>query len=86
LDRSNHADKAPAIDVGGGDAATSQATFTELVPSALRVFSRLCGGHEWQGEIDDEKAYGFKSYNVVQVALLHALGKLPTPEGTPRFW
>jgi len=56
VDRSNQADVAPAIDVFGGDAATSQATFAELVPRPWGVFSRLCGGHEWQGEIDDEKS------------------------------
>jgi len=54
--RSNHADVTPAIDLGGGDAETSQATSAELVPSPWGVYNRLCGGYEWQGEIDDEKS------------------------------
>jgi hypothetical protein len=32
-----------------------------------------------------KKAYGFKSFNVAEVALLHTLGKLPTPEVTHTF-
>ena len=33
VDRSKHADEAPAIDVGGGDTAMSQVASAELVPS-----------------------------------------------------
>jgi transposase len=32
-----------------------------------------------------KKAYGFKSYEVVKVALYHTLGNLPEPKGTHRF-
>ena len=31
------------------------------------------------------RAYGFRSFHVVQVALYHTLGALPEPEGTHRF-
>lgn len=32
------------------------------------------------------KAFGFKSFEVMKVALYHQLGKLPEPEFTHRFW
>jgi hypothetical protein len=54
--RSHHAYLSAAVDVGGRNAATSQATFAELVPSPRGVFSRLRGMSEWQSEIDDEKS------------------------------
>ena len=31
------------------------------------------------------KAYGYKSYEVLKIALFHALGDLPVPEMTHRF-
>jgi transposase len=32
------------------------------------------------------KAYGFRSFDVLKTALFHALGKLPEPNFTHRFW
>jgi transposase len=32
-----------------------------------------------------KKAYGFKSYKTVEIALYHQLGKLPEPNQTHRF-
>ncbi len=32
-----------------------------------------------------KKAYGFKSYETIEVALYHQLGKLPEPNQTHRF-
>ena len=32
------------------------------------------------------KAYGFRSLETLKIALFHALGKLPEPESTHRFW
>jgi transposase len=32
-----------------------------------------------------KKAYGFKSYETIEIALYHQLGKLPEPEMTHRF-
>lgn len=56
MERSHDAYAASTIDVSGRNAASSQATFAELVPSERGVFSRLYGKHEWKGEIDDEKS------------------------------
>ena len=32
-----------------------------------------------------KKAYGFKSYETIEIALYHQLGKLPEPNQTHRF-
>jgi hypothetical protein len=32
-----------------------------------------------------KKGYGFKSYEAVEIALYHKLGKLPEPNRTHRF-
>jgi len=31
------------------------------------------------------KSYGFRTFNVTEIALYHALAKLPEPETTHRF-
>jgi transposase len=50
-------------------------------------FSAGCvEGMNGKAKLTMKKAYGFKSYNVAEVALLHTLGKLPTPEVAHRFW
>jgi transposase len=50
-------------------------------------FSAGCvKGTNGKAKLTMKKAYGFKSYNVAEVALLHTLGKLPTPQVTHRFW
>jgi transposase len=32
------------------------------------------------------KSYGFRSPEILEIALLHALGKLPEPKLTHEFW
>jgi transposase len=50
-------------------------------------FSAGCvEGMNGKAKLTMKKAYGFKSYNVAEVALLHTLGMLPTPQVTHRFW
>ena len=36
-------------------------------------------------KVTTRKAYGFRSFRKAEVALYHALGKLPEPESTHRF-
>jgi hypothetical protein len=31
------------------------------------------------------KAFGFRSYEVLEIALFHTMGELPEPEATHRF-
>jgi hypothetical protein len=32
------------------------------------------------------KAYGFRTFRITEIALYHALGKLPEPHGAHRFY
>jgi len=50
-------------------------------------FSAGCvEGTNGKAKLKMKKACGFTSYNVAEVALLHTLGQLPTPQVTHRFW
>ena len=50
-------------------------------------FSAGCvEGMNGKAKLTMKKSYGFKSYNVAEVALPHTLGKLPTLQVTHRFW
>ena len=42
-------------------------------------------GQNNKAKVTSKKAYGFRSYEVIKVALYHTLGKLPEPKGTHRF-
>ena len=37
-------------------------------------------------KVTTRKAYGFRSFKTIEVALFHILGNLPEPECTHRFW
>jgi len=37
-------------------------------------------------KLTTRKAYGFRTYRCTEIALYHALGKLPTPKMTHRFY
>jgi transposase len=53
---------------------------------ARREFSAGCvEGMNGKAKLPMKKAYGFKSYNVAEVALRHTPGKLPPPQLTHRF-
>ena len=38
-----------------------------------------------KAKVTTKKAYGFKSFEVIKLALYHTLGKLPEPEVTHKF-
>ena len=42
-------------------------------------------GFNYNVKLTMRKAYGFRTYASVEVALYHRLGKLPEPELTHRF-
>jgi transposase len=43
-------------------------------------------GLNGKAKLSVRKAYGYKSFDVAQIALFHTLGQLPTPEFTHKFW
>lgn len=47
--------------------------------------SGMVEGLNYNVKLTMRKAYGFRTYNAVEVALYHRLGKLPEPELTHRF-
>lgn len=42
-------------------------------------------GFSNKAKLTTRKSYGFRVFGVIQIALYHALGNLPEPEGTHRF-
>ena len=47
--------------------------------------SGMVEGFNYNVKLTMRKAYGFRTYNAVEVALYHRLGKLPEPELAHRF-
>ncbi|WP_010583469.1 transposase, partial [Schlesneria paludicola] len=43
-------------------------------------------GFNNKAKLTTKKAYGFRTYEAIEIALYHQLGKLPEPEFTHRFW
>ena len=54
---------------------------------AQKVFS--CGvveGFNGKAKVTTRKAYGFRTFKTLEIALYHSLGALPQPEFTHRFF
>jgi len=47
--------------------------------------SGVVEGFNNKAKLTMRKAYGFKEFETIQIALLHQLGKLPEPKSTHRF-
>ena len=43
-------------------------------------------GFNNKAKLTTKKAYGFRTYEAIEIALYHQLGKLPEPDFTHRFW
>ena len=39
-----------------------------------------------KAKLTTRKAYGFRTYQAIQISLYHTLGRLPKPEFTHTFW
>jgi transposase len=48
--------------------------------------SGVVGGLNNKAKVTIRKSYGFRSYNVLELALYRSLGKLPEPESTHDFF
>lgn len=64
-------------------------THRELILNWFRARGQLsCGaveGLNGKARVVTKRAYGFRTYRAVEVALYHSLGRLPEPEFTHRF-
>lgn len=49
------------------------------------ISSAVVEGFNNKAKLTTRKAYGFRSYRCVEIALYHTLGQLPEPEATHRF-
>jgi transposase len=50
------------------------------------ISAGIVEGFNNKAKLATKKAYGFRTYEAIEVALYHQLGKLPEPEFTHRFW
>ena len=48
--------------------------------------SGIVEGFNNKAKLTTKKAYGFRTYEAIEIALYHQLGKLPEPNFTHRFW
>jgi transposase len=51
-----------------------------------QLSSGVVEGFNAKAKLTTRKAYGFRTFNAQEVALYHALGTLPTPQFTHRFF
>ena len=62
----------------------------ELVLNWFRAKGQISNGvvEGFNGKcrVCTKRAYGFRTFRGIEVALYHALGDLPTPKFTHRFW
>jgi len=47
--------------------------------------SGIVEGYNNKAKLTRRKAYGFETFENIQIALFHQLGKLPEPQSTHRF-
>ena len=50
------------------------------------ISAGIVEGFNNKAKLTTKKAYGFRTYEAIEIALYHQLGKLPEPEFTHRFW
>ena len=59
--------------------------YPQLVPAKGQLSSGVVEGFNAKAKLTTRKAYGFRTYHGLEVALYHALGVLPEPKFTHRF-
>jgi hypothetical protein len=70
---------------------SSRAQFSGTTHSIVRskekeVFCDVVEGLNSKAELSTRKAYGFRTFKMLQVALYHALGNLHEPDSTQEFF
>ncbi|QEG33832.1 hypothetical protein Pr1d_11020 [Bythopirellula goksoeyrii] len=51
-----------------------------------RISAGIVEGLNNKGKLTTSKAYGFRTYEAIEISLHHYLGGLPEPVLTHRFW
>ena len=57
-----------------------------MKPAQKLIFGGVVEGLNNKAKVNMRKSYGFRTYRVLELALYHALGKLPEPESTHDFF
>jgi len=57
----------------------------KYVTRVYQIDSHCVEGFNGKAKLTTRKAFGFRTYHALEVALYHALGSLPEPEFTHRF-
>lgn len=74
-------------ETSGADDTESPGVDWKLVPGAKGTFLGGGGGVvKQQSEIDHKKAYGYKKFQTLEIALYHTPGSLPEPKFTHQFF
>ena len=50
------------------------------------ISAGVVAGFSDKAKLTTKKAYGFRTFEAIEIALYHQPGKLPEPEFTHRFW
>ena len=74
-----------ADEEGGADAARPRGADPELVRARGTISAGVAEGLNNKAKLTTRKAYGFRTYDAVEIALYHNLGDLPEPEFTHKF-
>lgn len=82
---SRYALPAAADEEGGQDAAQSPGTLLNWFRPKGQIALGCVEGFNNKGKVTTKRSYGFRSYEVLKIALYHALGDLPEPNATHRF-
>jgi transposase len=54
--------------------------------AAGKISNGVVEGFNGKGRVVTKRAYGFRTFRCLEIALYHALGDLPVPRFTHRFW
>lgn len=68
------------------DVACSSRRNTQLVPPQEGLQFRPLRASNNKFKLTIKKTFGFRSFDVMEVAVLHQLVKLPEPQFTHEFW
>ena len=81
----HHAEQDRADEGGCSQSAGTSALDPQLVPRRGMISAGSVEGLNNKAKVTTRKSYGFRVYKVIEIALYHALGKLPEPKFTPEF-
>src|SRR5262249_2294517 len=83
--RPGHALPPRTHEEGGPHAPPASAAALNWFRARGEISAAIVEGFNNKAKLTTRKAYGFRSYRCLEIALYHTLGQLPEPEATHRF-